>query len=318
MEYDMRTFLFSFFLFFLLPGCGGGSGGGAGDTTPDITTVPFNQQAKVNFSSVGNYLVAIRLDIARTLIIDVVDFFTYNTLTYQTGDVDIIIDNPCGGSVQISGSLDEALSSGLLTLGFSNYQDCSSHSTFTFTGSIDLSIYNTETYTGSGNITIPSGFLFSTSDLQITLGSESVTMDGTIEFYHDTSDPEFNWQNTTKNFTLSNSTGSGTFTNYIQKDYTHKGDLYFSKYYYGSSYSGRIYDSDFGYVDVTTVNAVATCNSMSEICPLDPTEDGRIKLSGDYSSALIQLGSGLDTISMDANGDGYYEEVLDCDYDRCY
>ncbi|MBT3048346.1 MAG: hypothetical protein G8D61_09110 [gamma proteobacterium symbiont of Ctena orbiculata] len=316
----MKGFLSSFFLLFLISGCGSGGSGSSDwtDSAQDSTAIPIDQQAKIDSSSVGEFLAGIRLPFSRTLVEHVVELFTRGSVTYQTGEVDLIVDNICGGSVLISGSLDEAQSTGLLTLDFSNYQDCIYNSTYTLTGSVDLTIYSTENYADGGNITIPSAFLLATSNLQIALGSTSVTMDGTLEFNHDTSDPEFNWQVHTKNYTLFNSSGSGTFTNFVQKFYTHKGDIYVWGYF-GFSYAGRLYDSDSGYVDVSTVNAVATCSGSGQNCPLDPMKEGRIKFDGDNSSALIQLGGIIDTVNIDQDGNGDYEQTLRCDSDHnCY
>jgi hypothetical protein len=317
----MREYLFSCLFLFLISGCGGGNGDGSsdgGDSAQNLTTAPIDQQAKVDSSSVENYLAAIRLPFSHTLVEHVVEFFTQGSLIYQSGDVDIILDNPCGGSVQISGSLDETASTGNLTLVFSNYQDCMYNNPYTFTGSADLSVYNTEIYASGGNIKVPSEFLLSATNLQIGFGTASITLEGTVEFNYDTtSDPEFDWPTYTSNYTLSDSTGSGSFTNFIQKDYTGKGDFYIWGLF-GSSYEGGLYDSDSGYVDASTVNAVVICSSIGQNCPLDRTKEGRIKLSGDTSSALIQLGSNIDTISIDSDGDDDYEQVLRCDPDHCY
>jgi hypothetical protein len=307
-----NSYLSNFFIFVLIMFISGCGGGGGQTTQSSTNQVPPDQQAKINSSSSEEFLAGLNLWFSRTLVEFVVNSYIDGSLIYQTGDITLNLVNPCGGSVQISGSLDETSSNGLLTLDFLNYQHCHWNFTYTFTGTIDLSIFNTEIYSDGGNITIPSEFLFSTDNLVITVRSESVKMDGILEYTHDTSDTQYNWVTYIKNFTLSNSTGSAAFINFVHKTYTSKGNVSPSSYF-GFSYSGRLYDSESGYVDVAMVNAVATCRAGGgSSCPLDPTLEGRVKLIGDNSSALIQLGVNFDTINIDADGNGDYEQILQC------
>ena len=298
---------------FLLSACGGGGG-----STQSPIYVDINQQAKIDSSSAEGYLYGLRLWFSTTLTETVTSLFIDGTLTFQTGNINLTVQNLCGGSVTISGTLDETAASGTLTLNLSNYQACAWNYTYAFSGSIDLTIYNTEEYAPAGNITIPSAFLLSMNNLMIALASESFQLDGTIEYAHDMSDPDFDTIALTKNYTLSNSLGAFTYTNFTYKQhYTNKGRVSPSGYT-SVSCTGRMYDSDSGYVDVATVNAAAMCEAGGAgVCPLDMTNVGRIELVGDSSTALIQFGSNLDNISIDADGNGTYEQQIQCNFDGC-
>ena len=216
----------------------------------------------------------------------------------------------------MTGSLDGTNSSGTLSIAFSDFQYCHYMGTYTISGGVDVQINNTEIYVPGGNITIPSDYIVTTNNLIVTYKTISFGIDGSIEYIHDTSNPDFNTITLTKNIDFQNSDGIVSFQNFVyQHHYTPK-DIGSSSAYRSFSFSGRLYDSDHGYVDVSTINAPAACMPIyPSLCPLDPTADGRIEIAGDSSSALIRLTDNLDHLSVDVNGDSTYEQSMFCDND---
>ncbi len=290
----------------LLAACGGG--GGSSDSR---TSVPIDQQAKINESNVEGFLAGLRSPFAGHLSRYVSDHFIDASLIFQTGSIDQTIPNPCGGSVRVTGSLDASLSTGSLTLTFNEYQSCYWATLLTYTGMLEVSINATEVYAPAGNITIPSDYLLSTSDMLINYNAGILNLNGAVEYQHHTSDPDFDTITLIKNLTLSDSTGKGIFTDFRQQThYTNKGSLDPSGQV-SYSISGRLYDSDTGYIDISTVNSDAVCILRNpNICPLDPDLLGRIELHGDNSSGLLYYRMNYDVVEMDADGDSIYEQTL--------
>ncbi|MCU7853920.1 MAG: hypothetical protein KZQ80_17105 [Candidatus Thiodiazotropha sp. (ex Monitilora ramsayi)] len=300
--------------FVLLPiflvACGGGN-------TPSITSptpIDVNQQAKITTSSTVDFFVGVKERFSKELTDIITSIFVDGELLFQTGDIDLLVLNSCGGTKHITGSLDEVTSSGTLNIAFSDFQYCRYGGTYTFSGDVTVQVTTTEPYVPGGNITIPSDYTVTTNNLTVTFISTSFGMYGTIEYGHDTSNPNFDTITLVKNIDFQNSDGTASFTNFIYKFHHSSDAIGYHSGYWSYSYAGRLYDSDHGYIDISTINAPAACATIiyPSLCPLDPTAAGRIVMAGDNSNALITFTSNLDYISIDSDGDNLYEHNMHC------
>jgi hypothetical protein len=151
------------------------------------------------------------------------------------------------------------------------------------------------------------------NDLNIEFSGIPLQFNGTIDYTHDMSNVDYDTMTLIKNFSLSNNLGSATFSDFIEMNhYTTKGDVRILGYI-SRSYYGRIHDSGSGYADFDTVNAGAACGwHVMNDCPLDPALEGRIKVIGNDSSALIQFDYSDAIIEIDLDGDGNIEISLVC------
>ncbi|MES9992645.1 MAG: hypothetical protein ABW098_11860 [Candidatus Thiodiazotropha sp.] len=319
MDHDKNSYSLTFFfstLSLLLTSCGGGGGGN--DTTQPSNNVSINQQAKITPQSVEEYLIGIDLWFSRDLTGYVTEFFAGGTLTFQTGEIDLTVENGCGGTVSISGSLDESASTGSLSITFTDYQHCSYNGTYTTTGSFDLSIYDAKGAPYNESLIIPSNFVLSTNDAVLNVESDTFQLVGNIEYDHDTSHADHSVLTLVKNFNISNSSGEAGFINFIdQVYYTDKLFLY-PRGSLSLHYSGRLYDSDYGYVDIAMVNAPTVCYSRTmTTCPLDPEKLGKVEMVGENSSAQIYFDYG-EYVSIDSDGDGTYDQDIFCNNGTCY
>ncbi|MGD8907993.1 MAG: hypothetical protein PVI92_01510 [Chromatiales bacterium] len=302
----------------LISGCGGG-----GDTQPFDSPNPIdiNTQAKITKTSFVDFYVGVNERFSRDLTDAITSIFLDGDVLFQTGDIDLLVLAPCNGTKHITGSLDEDTSSGTLNIAFSEFQYCyyQGQGEYTISGDVTVQISNTEIYAPGGNITIPSDYIATTSNLIVTYKLVSFGMDGTIEYSHDTSNSDFNTITLTKNIDFQNSEGTASFLDFTYKNHYTSKDIADLSGYLSYSYSGRLYDSEYGYVDVSTVNADAACANPYDVdislCPLDPTGEGRIKMAGDSSSALIAYTDNNDHISLDADGDGEFEQAFFCSRD---
>ena len=271
-----------------LVACGGGS-----NTPTDGSSGPvdINQQAKLTESSAVDFHVSVKERFSKDLTKVITAIFLDGELLFQTGSVDLMVLNACGGTKHITGSLNETNSSGTLNITFTDFSPCFVNGFYSFSGDVTVDINDTEIYVPGGNITIPSDYMVTTSNLSYTFGTISFGIDGAIEYSHDTTDPDFNTITLIKNMDIENSEGKATFQNFVYKKHYSSKDIGNLSGYWSYSFSGRLYDSDHGYVDVTTINAPAACATVlypSE-CPLDTTAIGRIEIAGDSSTVLIRL-----------------------------
>jgi hypothetical protein len=299
---------FIFVLILLISGCGGGDT----PTVTSTTTVDINTQAKITETSFVDFYVGVKEWFSRDLTDTITSVFLDGDVLLQTGNIDLLVSHSCGGTKHITGSFDEDSSSGTLNIEFSDFQYCHYQSEYKISGDVAIQISNTEIYVPGGNITIPSDYLVTTSNLTVTYISDTFGMDGTIEYSHDTSDPDFNTITLTKNIDFQTSEGNALLIDFTYKHHYTSKDIANQSGNFSYSYSGRLYDSEYGYVDVSTVNAEAVCDITSPPCPLDPEAEGRIEMAGDSSSVLIAFTDNLDRVSLDADGDGVFEQAYFC------
>jgi hypothetical protein len=204
----------------ILVACGGG---GSNSPTDSLGIIDINQQAKITQSSAVDFHIDVKERFTKDLTDAITSIFLDGELLFQTGNVDLLVLNPCNGTKHITGSLNETSASGTLNITFNDFQYCHYMGTYTISGDVTVDISDTEIYVLGGNISIPSEYIVATSNLNVTYRAVSFGIDGTIEYSHDTTDPDFNTITLTKNLDFYNTDGRARFQNFVyKKHYTPK------------------------------------------------------------------------------------------------
>ncbi len=227
-----------------------------------------------------------KLDLSTSAVPTVSVTGAMNSLNNET------VNGECGGSMTMSGTMDDVSGDFSLNVNFNNMNDCSGvlNGQASMSGKVDL--------TGTGS------FKMTFSRLSYRDGTDSMTMNGYIQI---------------------DMNASGAATSTMQMDYrdNNANKVYRVNYTVNFSYdgmnaimtmTGRFYHPDYGYIDINTPVAFH-----------GPTDDfpssGQIVVTGGAGSAgptrvraTFQSG-GSYLLEIDLDGDGVYESSETCTLD---
>ncbi len=179
--------------------------------------------------------------------------------------------------------------------------------TYNFTGTFTFSSYCEEGATLSGSLTFSGQFnpdtlvfgqiAMSFDNLAVTAGSDSFAADGDITF-NPSSDPK----TMTMNMVMQDNTTSKTYKaeNYVMTLTDNLSSV-------SMTVSGRLYDHDYGYVDLTTTTPFDLVNGDDYPSSGILVITGKNGSNGPAKARLTALSNASYQIEVDEDGDGVFE-----------
>lgn len=299
-------------------GCGGGGGGGGGGSTESQATLSTINAAAliadIMGSGDGSQVVVLTVTTAQQgtsgghsvssarelsqRLKTVYEASTSLTVAPATSErfapafsVDDLQSCPFGGTVHYTGTINDIDFTGTLN---ATYTDCVLEDGFTYNGQGTLTVTVFDLF-----YFVPTDFTFTASNLTVTGPGVNLTLGGSLR-------DQLNIAGNTETTTFNTVTTDNIAVKTIKAHnlvWVFLYDNILSPSSYTVTITGRLWDSDYGYVDVSPVTPFV----FASISQLFPNSGQHVLVGTGTVIRVTALSSVLLTVELDLNGDTAYE-----------